>query len=166
MFLQEEIIFLRKELDNKQRVIETLPQQISENVRLIHQGESTTFNVINKDVNIKSSKDKFSKYQSPSKLINNNTMEKSALIKEKINIQLNDIRKEARKRFYESKEKKRKKRVPNETQYPTIENVEKVSSIRQWEKGTTLIVGDSMLAGIEQNCISGNRSIKVQIFEH
>ena len=63
-------------------------------------------------------------------------------------------------------QRKKKKRVPNETQYPTTENVEKVSSIRQWEKGTTLIVGDSMLAGIEQNCIFGNRSIKVQIFEH
>ena len=57
LFLQEEIIFLRKELDNKQRITETLLQQISENVRPIHQVENTTFNnVINKDVNIKSSK--------------------------------------------------------------------------------------------------------------
>ena len=54
-------------------------------------------------VNIKSSK-----YQSPSKLIDNN-IEKSALTKEKINIQLHDVRKESRKRFYESKEKKMKK---------------------------------------------------------
>ena len=46
----------------------------------------------------------------------------------------------------------------------TIENVEKVSSIRQWKRGTTLIVGDSMLAGIEQKRISGNRNIKVHIF--
>ena len=32
LFLQEEIMFLRKELDNKQRILETLLQQISENV--------------------------------------------------------------------------------------------------------------------------------------
>ena len=46
----------------------------------------------------------------------------------------------------------------------TTENVEKVSSIRQWKRGTTLIVGDSMLAGIEQKRISGNRKVKVRIF--
>ena len=90
-------------------------------------------------------------------------MEKSALTKEKINIQLNDVREESRKRFYESK-KKNEKRVPTETEYLTIENVEKVSSIRQWKKVTTLIVGDSMLAGIEQKRISGNRSVKIRIF--
>ena len=44
MFLQEEINFFRKELDNKQRIIETLLQQISENVRPIRQVENTTFN--------------------------------------------------------------------------------------------------------------------------
>ena len=111
MFLQDEIIFLRKELDNKQRITETLLQQVSENVRLVLQVENTTFNnVINKDVNIKSLKDKSSKYHSPSKLTNDNTMEKSALTKEKINIQLNEVQKEFRKRFYESKEKKLKTR--------------------------------------------------------
>ena len=35
-------------------------------------------------------------------------MEKSALITENINIQLDDVRKESRRRFYESKEKKGK----------------------------------------------------------
>ena len=99
------------ELDNKQRIIETLLQQVSENATPVLQEENTTFNnVINKDVNIKSLKDKSSKYQSPSKLINDNTMEKSALTKEKINIQLNEVQKEFRKRFYESKEKKLKTR--------------------------------------------------------
>ena len=75
-------------------------------------------------------------------------MEKSSLTKEKINIQLNDVRKESRKRFYESKGKN-EKRVRTETEYLTIESVEKVSSIRQWKRGKTLIVGDSMLACIE-----------------
>ena len=43
-------------------------QQILENIRLIYQVENTTFNnVINKDVNIKPSKEKPSKYQSPSR---------------------------------------------------------------------------------------------------
>ena len=135
LFLQKEIIFLRKVLDNKQSIIETLLQKISENVRSIHQEENTTLNnAISKDVNIKSSKDKSSKYQSPSKLINHNAMEKSALAKEKINIQLNDVRKESRKRFYESKEKKNEKYVLTETKYLTIENVEKVNSIRHWKK--------------------------------
>ena len=46
----------------------------------------------------------------------------------------------------------------------TIENVEKISSIRQWKRGTTLTVGDSMLAGIEQKCIARNRNVKVRIF--
>ena len=46
----------------------------------------------------------------------------------------------------------------------TIKNVEKVSSIRQWKRGTTLTIGDSMLAGIEQKRISGNRNVKVRIF--
>ena len=54
-----------------------------------------------KNANIKSSKDKTSKYQSSSKLINDKTMEKSALITEKINIQLDDSRKESRRSVYE-----------------------------------------------------------------
>ena len=87
-------------------------------------------------------------------------MEKSALT---INIQLNAVGKESRKRFCESKEKN-EKRVHTETEYLTTENVEKVSLIRQWKKGTTLIVGDSMLAGIEQKRIYGNMSVKVRIF--
>ena len=86
-FLKEEIIFLRPELDNKQRIIETLLQQISENVRPIHQVENTTFDngadVTNKcklmkycvkNANIRFSKVKTSKYQSSSKLVNNDTM--------------------------------------------------------------------------------------------
>ena len=47
---------------------------------------------------------------------------------------------------------------------PTTENVTKVTSIRQWKKGTTLIVGDSMLTGIEEKRISENGSIKVRVF--
>ena len=47
LFLQEEIIFLRKELVNKQRIIETLLQQLSENIRPIQQVENTTFNNVN-----------------------------------------------------------------------------------------------------------------------
>ena len=57
-------------------------------------------------------------------------MEKSALATEKINIQVNGVRKVSRKRFYELKEKN-EKRLPSETEYLTIENVEKLSSIRQ-----------------------------------
>ena len=76
-------------------------------------------------------------------------MEKSALTKEKINIQLNDVRKESRKRFHESKGKKWKTRS-------------------HWsgtgKKGTILIVGDSVLAAIEQKRISGNRSVNICIF--
>ena len=85
-FLKEEIIFLRKELDSKQRIIETLLQQISENVRPIDQVENTTFNndvdVTNKcklmkdcvkNANIRFSLDTISKCQSSSKLINDDT---------------------------------------------------------------------------------------------
>ena len=77
-----------------------------------------------KNANITSSKDKTSKYQSSSKLVNDDTMEKSAVITEKINIHLDYVRKEARKRFHESKEKNGKS-VPIETEYRTIENAEK-----------------------------------------
>ena len=51
-------------------------------------------------VNIRSSKDKTSKYQSSSKT--------SSLTTEEINIQLNDVTKESRKWFYESKEQNEK----------------------------------------------------------
>ena len=68
-----------------------------------------------------------------------------------------------KKRLFESKEKN-EKRVPTETEYLTIENVGKISLIRQWKKGTTRIVDDSMLAGIEQKHISGNGSVKICIF--
>ena len=61
-----------------------------------------------KNANIRFSKYKTSKYQLSFNLINDNTMEKSALITEKINIQLNYVRKESRRRFYESKEKMEK----------------------------------------------------------
>ena len=130
LFLQEKIIFLRKELDNKQRTTETLLQQILENFRPIQQVENTPFNAdvdftdkcnlmkdCVKNANIGSSKDKTSKFQSSSKLVNDDTMEKSALIKEKINIQLDDVRKEYRRRFYEPN-KKNGKSVPIETEYP------------------------------------------------
>ena len=89
-------------------------------------------------------------------------MEKSALIAEKINIKLDDVRKESRRTFYKSKEKNGKS-VPIETEYPTIENAGS-SSIRQWKKSTTLIVGDSMLPGIEEKHISRNRNVKAHIF--
>ena len=79
LFLQEEIVFLRTELDSTQQIAEILLKQISENFRPMNQVENTTFNnFIKNDVNIKSSK-----CQSPSKLINDNTMEKYALTKEK-----------------------------------------------------------------------------------
>ena len=51
-----------------------------------------------------------------------------------------------------NQKKKNEKSVPNETEYPTTENAGS-SSIRQWKKGTTLIAGDSMLAGIEKKNI-------------
>ena len=50
-----------------------------------------------------------------------------------------------------------------ETEYPTIENARSIS-IRHWKKGTTLIVGDLMLAGIEEKYMYGNKSVKVRIF--
>ena len=65
-------------------------------------------------------------------------------------------------RGFMNQKKKRKWSVPIETEYPAIENAGS-SSIRQWKKGTTLIVGDSMLAGIAEKRISGNRSVKVRI---
>ena len=75
-------------------------------------------------------------------------MEKSTLTKEKIDIQLNDVRKKPRKKFYESKEKNEKKfRLKRNTQ-------KKLTSIKQWKKGTNLIAGDSMLAGTGQKRIS------------
>ena len=89
-------------------------------------------------------------------------MEKSALTTERINIQLDDIRKESRRRLYESKEKNGKS-VPTETEYPIIETAEKVSSIRKWSKRKTVIVGNSLLAEIEEKRISGNRSVKARI---
>ena len=39
-----------------------------------------------------------------------------------------------------------------------------MSLIRQWKKGTTFIVVDSILAEIEEKSITGNRSVKVRIF--
>ena len=104
-------------------------------------------------------------------------MEKSALTTGKINIQLNDVRKKSISTFYESKKKKWKKKfplkrnsshwngiVPTETEYLIIENVEKVSSVEQWKKGATFIVGESMLARIEEKRIPGNRRAKFRIF--
>ena len=57
----------------------------------------------------------------------------------------------------------KKKIVPTETKYLTIENIDKVSLIRERKEGTTVVRG-SMLAEIEQKCKPGNRSIKVCIF--
>ena len=50
-----------------------------------------------------------------------------------------------------------------ETKYRTIENAGS-SSIRQWRKGKTLRVGDSVITGIEEKRIFRNRSVKVRIF--
>ena len=76
-------------------------------------------------------------------------MENRVVTTRNINIQLNNARKRSRKTFYELKEKNETS-VPTEIEPPTIENCEKEGSIRQWKKSTTLIVGDSMLAGIEE----------------
>ena len=43
-------------------------------------------------------------------------------------------------RGFMSHKKKNEKLAPTEIEFLTFENVEKVSSIRQWNKGTTLIV--------------------------
>ena len=64
--------------------------------------------------------------------------------------------------FMKSKEKNGKS-VPIESECSIIENAGS-SSIKQWKEGTTLIVGDSMLAGMEEKRTSGNRSVKVCIF--
>ena len=52
-------------------------------------------------------------------------MEKSALIAEKKNIELDDVRKESRRRFYKSKEKNGKS-VPIETEYPPLKTQDQV----------------------------------------
>ena len=83
-------------------------------------------------------------------------MEKSAPITKRINIQLDDIRKESRRRLCESKEKKSKKR--------SHWNCWKSKLNQKMEESTTVIVGDSMLVEIEEKCISGNRSVKARIF--
>lgn len=59
-----------------------------------------------KDVNSGSSKGTTSIHQSSPKLINHNTIKKIRTNIRRINVQLNDIRKESRKRFSESKGKK------------------------------------------------------------
>ena len=83
-------------MNKKQQINDTLLQQVSENNRVIHQVENSTFNnddVITKsnfmkdtvkDINFKSSKDKTSKYELSSKLINYNTMKNPLLTKEEI----------------------------------------------------------------------------------
>ena len=48
----------------------------------------------------------FRKCQSSSKLVNDDTMERTALRTEKIKIQPDNIRRECGRRFFESKEKK------------------------------------------------------------
>ena len=67
-------------------------------------------------------------------------------------------------RGFLNQKEKNEKWVLTETEYMTIENVETVSSIRQWKKAPTLIVDDLMLRAIEEKRISGNRSVKVRIF--
>ena len=63
-------------------------------------------------------------------------MEKSVLAKEKMNIQLNESER----------------------------NAENGSFIKQKKKSTTFLVSDPMLAGIEQNRISGSNSVNVRMF--
>ena len=67
-------------------------------------------------------------------------------------------------RGFLNQKEKNEKWVLTETEYMTIENVETVSSIRQWKKAPTLIVDDLTLRAIEEKRISGNRSVKVRIF--
>ena len=90
-------------------------------------------------------------------------MENRVVTTRNINIQLNNARKRSRKTFYELKEKNETS-VPIEIEPPTIENCEKEGSIRQWKKSTTLIVGDSMLAGIEEVGVYPETGVKVRIF--
>ena len=78
------------------------------------------------NANIRFSKDKTSKYQS-SKLINDDTMEKSAQITEKMNIHLNDVRKKSRS-FYESKKKKLEKVFPLKPNTQPLKMLDQVQS--------------------------------------
>ena len=59
---------------------------------------------------------------------------------------------------------KNEKSVPIETEYLTIGNIEKINSNQAMKERHSLIVGDLMLTGIEEKRISGNRTVKVQIF--
>ena len=118
-----------------------------------------------KNANIRFSKYKTSKYQSSFNLINDNTMEKSALITEKINIQLNYVRKESRRRFYESKEKMEKDFPMKANTQPLTFEKSGPRSIRQWKKGTTLIAGDSMLAGTEEKATSRDNCMKYYLWK-
>ena len=88
-------------------------------------------------------------------------MGKFALITEKRNIQLNDVRKESRKRFDELKEKNEKS-APIETGYLTIEIVENISSIKEWKKRHNVCY--SMLPGIEENVYSEIGALKFERF--
>ena len=62
-----------------------------------------------------------------------------------------------------NQKKKMEKSVPIKTEYPIIENA-RSSSTKQQKKGTTFVVGESILAGIAEKPISRNRSVKVRIF--
>ena len=168
-FFYEEILFLRRELDHKQKTINNLVKIINymhtnsnESGENIHKNTNTQPIQINATaeeqgrnnvtVNIIMYKD-IPLNQTQSEENRNEELQQQLLIESKSIITIEDRLTEFRKKQEEKFTKIKEPRVsPN-----SIENLHK------WDRNTTLIVGDSMLSGIEEKRISKrDRKVKVK----
>ena len=211
---QEEIMFLRKELENKQNIIENLLKFLNNTNRTQVTGSDTLISVenlcnkqtrkevitnnetINNDndisvtnknnvkdkerrkvndtvaAEINSSNKKDMKgvdnvincSQTSASSTNTDEDNKNEKAKEKMNNQLHDIRKRYHSNYNKSKtsEMQAEEVVQDESTGTTTD--EKPEQPKPWKPNTTLIVGDSMVAGLNQQRMSVNQQVKVRSF--
>ena len=214
LFLQDEIIFLREELVNKQNTIDKLLQVFSVDTKIIHRDEqkishkSCQINLLTKKCNSNDesiniyneltdcSIDQLNKTKEISTqtehqlnpiddellqntscddvLASKNTKQKNAEAKINLENQLREIRQIKHQNYTNDKN-------PTKEQFQHYTNNEdptKVQSTKsseekhpvdivthKWSKNTTLIVGDSMIAGVNETMISRKgRVVKVRPF--
>ena len=162
IFLKEEIVFLRKELESKQQIIFSL-LNLLKNVNLYQplvekknhpNDENSSINI---DEFITNNTELISSSPSASSSRDNINDENKNTNVAVLNNQLKDVRKKQHKIFLEQSS--------CSIRSPSVHTIDLSNEAHLWSKDTVLIVGDSILQGVDEHRISRRgRKVKVRSF--
>ncbi|XP_057309426.1 uncharacterized protein LOC130647547 [Hydractinia symbiolongicarpus] len=165
-YLHSEVIFLRKELDNKQKVIDSLLLLLEKMSTILnYQGKNSTLES-NKSANVVVNDSAINLKRS----ISTGT-EQVDLTIQTCEQQLANYRKKCHSNYYSNVNVKsitttEKNNVVLEDSFVVNNEDESKEdeSVIPWKFGTTLVVGDSMFYGLDEQRMSALRNVKVRSF--